>query len=199
MTSEETSAAYEAWRAAEFPAASNTKPTNPKDAIGSAKVPFDLVPDQVLGEVSLALLEGAAKYGAGNWRAAGVRASIYISAARRHLGAFREGQDIDPASGLSHITKAIAGLVVLRDSMLQGNWQDDRPIRAINPDWVDEQNKLGAAILARYPDPKRPFTQAAVEPLDHVPAHQHGVGCGCPPPRPCASCGGFTPRGCQDC
>jgi hypothetical protein len=34
---------------------------------------------------------------------------------------------VSMASGLSHIDKAIASLIVLRDSMLQGNWTDDRP------------------------------------------------------------------------
>ena len=151
-----------------------TKPTNPKDAIGSTKVPFSLVPDQVVGEVALALLEGACKYGAANWRSAGVRASVYVDAARRHLAQFREGQDVDAVSGLSHITKAIAGLVVLRDSMLQGNWVDDRLIRAANLDWVDEQNALAKAILAKFPEPVAPCTQipnvlGAPEPWPFVP------------------------------
>lgn len=147
------------------------KPTNPKDAVGSSKVPYSLVPAQVTGEVAIALLEGACKYGAGNWRAAGVRASIYLDAAARHLAAFREGQDIDPASGLSHVTKAIAGLVVLRDSMMQGNWVDDRPIAAANPDFVEDLNKLGAQVLARYPKPLEGFTQAKhAKPAVEVPA-----------------------------
>lgn len=117
------------------------------------------MPDQVVGEVALALLEGACKYGAANWRDAGVRATVYLDAARRHLADFREGVDIDPASGLSHITKAIAGLVVLRDSMLQGNWVDDRPLRGADPEWLEKQNALAREILARFPTPKQPHTQ----------------------------------------
>ena len=56
----------------------NTKDTNPKDAIGCKKVPIHVIPFQVLNEVGLALLEGSLKYGAYNWRVAGVRASIYF-------------------------------------------------------------------------------------------------------------------------
>ncbi len=190
----ETDQAYAEWRAKEFPAAapSNTKPTNPKDAIGSEKVPLSLVPDQVIGEISLALLEGACKYGAANWRQAGVRASVYVDAARRHLASFREGRDIDPASGLSEITKAIAGLVVLRDSMLQGNWVDDRLLRASDPDWVEKQNEQAKAMLLKFPAPVAPCTQipnvlgSPPTPLDA-------------PLKACISCGGFSPRGCQDC
>ena len=144
-----------------------TKPTNPKDAIGSSKVPFSTVPARVVGEVGLALLEGACKYGRHNYRTAGVRASVYFDASSRHLAAWWEGQDLDPDSGLSHVTKAIASLVVLRDSMLSGNWNDDRP-PAVAGDWVAAQNVTAAAILERYPEPKEAHTQAGVP---FVPKH----------------------------
>ena len=119
------------------------KDSNPKDAVGTAKVPVSTVSMQVMSELTrylsgsvnalvqaelgLAMMEGALKYGRHNYRAVGVRASVYYDAAFRHLSAWNYGQDIDPDSGLSHITKAIATLTVLRDSMIQGNWTDDRP------------------------------------------------------------------------
>lgn len=120
----------------------SSKDTNPKDAVGTAKVPISTVSMQVvdeltqfmgpvdprvLAELGLAMMEGALKYGRHNYRVAGVRASVYYDAAFRHRAAFELGQDIDPDSGLSHITKGIATLTVLRDSMIQGNWTDDRP------------------------------------------------------------------------
>jgi len=113
----------------------NVKDTNPKDAVGTKKVPVSVLPMPVLGEVGLALLEGARKYGRHNYRVAGVRGSVYIDACFRHLASWWEGEDVDPDSGLSHITKAIAGLVVLRDSMLMENWKDDRPPK-IKDRWV---------------------------------------------------------------
>lgn len=103
------------------------KPTNPKDAVGVGRAPISTVPLNVLLEVGNAMLEGARKYGRHNYRAAGVRHSIYVDAVFRHLAAHWEGEDIDKDSGLPHITKAIAALVVLRDSMAQGNDTDDRP------------------------------------------------------------------------
>lgn len=135
----------------------NGKDTNPKDAVGVKKVPFGVLPGPVLGEVALALLEGARKYGRHNWREAGVRASVYLDAAvMRHLEPFWEGEDIDPDSGLSHVTKAIAGLMILRDSMIQGNWVDDRP--PVSPEgWKDELNKIAEEIIDRTPNPKKPF------------------------------------------
>lgn len=134
-----------------------TKPTNPKDAIGSTKTPFSTLSMRVIAEVGVAMLEGACKYGRHNYREAGVRASVYFDAVTaRHLSAWWEGEDIDPDSGLSHVTKAISALVVLRDSMLAGNWIDDRPPKA-EPGWLVALNELAAAIVAKYPNPKPPF------------------------------------------
>lgn len=67
------------------------KPTNPKDAIGSKKMHVSTVPAQVVGELGLAMLEGACRYGRHNYRIAGVRASVYYDAAMRHLMSWWEG------------------------------------------------------------------------------------------------------------
>jgi hypothetical protein len=106
------------------------KDTNPKDAVGIRKVPFSVLPMNVLWHIGLAMLEGALKYGRHNYRAAGVRASVYFDATvARHIMPWWAGEDIDAESGRHHLDKAIASLMVLRDSMLQGNWIDDRPPR----------------------------------------------------------------------
>lgn len=136
------------------------KASNPKDSIGVKKVSIMKLPLQVVMEVSLAMLEGSCKYGAHNYRKAGVRTTVYIDAAvGRHLIPFVEGQDIDPASGIHHVTKAIAGLMVLRDAMLNDKCYDDRPIKANNQNWLEDLNKQAVAILDKYPNPKKPFTQ----------------------------------------
>jgi len=136
-----------------------SKQTNPKDAVGTRKVSVSVLPQQVIGEVGLALLEGARKYGRHNYRAAGVRGSVYFDAAWRHLAAWWEGQDLDPDSGLSHVTKAIAGLMALRDSMIAENWVDDRPPATQKPYWVDGLNKMASDIVDRIPEAKEPFTE----------------------------------------
>ena len=137
------------------------KDTNPKDAIGIRKTPISALPIRVLWRVGLAMLEGAAKYGRHNYRVAGVRASVYFDAVvSRHLFQWWEGEDIDADSGLSHIDKAIAGLMVLRDSMLEGNWVDDRPPACVND--MAQLNDMAGSILDRYAD-KRPvhYTQVS--------------------------------------
>lgn len=136
----------------------DTKDTNPKDAVGTNKVPFSTIPAPVIAEVGLAMLEGARKYGRHNYRVAGVRASVYYDASLRHLTAWWEGEDTDAASGISHVTKAIAGLVVLRDTMINGKWTDDRP-PAVR-DWVDALNMRATEIIAKYPDAKAPYVNA---------------------------------------
>lgn len=102
------------------------KPTNPKDAIGSDKMPLHLWPEtaSVLG--CLGLLDGALKYGRANWREAGVRASIYYDALRRHLSKWFEGQDIDTDSGLPHYAHMLACLAILVDAQTHGKFIDDR-------------------------------------------------------------------------
>jgi Domain of unknown function (DUF5664) len=126
------------------------KDTNPKDAVGCKKAPMSTVSAAVLAEIGVAMLEGAAKYGRHNYRAAGVRASIYYDGTMRHLMAWWEGEDIDPDSGLSHITKAITSLVVLRDAMIQGMCTDDRPPRSA--EFYAELNRRAAEIVERYAD-----------------------------------------------
>lgn len=131
-------------------AAPDSKPTNPKDLIGVRKAPLSPVPGNVIAEIGLGMLEGASKYGRHNYRAVGVRASVYYDAVMRHLISWWEGEDIDADSGMSHVTKAITALVVLRDSMLRGNWADDRP--PVAKPFYEDLNRRAGEILDKYQD-----------------------------------------------
>ena len=135
----------------------NWKDTNPKDAIGIKKIPFSTLPAPVLGEVALAMMEGALKYGRHNYRAVGARSSVYYDAALRHITSWWEGDDIDEDSGISHITKAIACLLVLRDSQMQGNCTDDRPPSS-ESGWIKKQNEIAKGLIEKYPNPPKPYT-----------------------------------------
>lgn len=146
----------------------NTKPSNPKDAIGVAKWrQFMPVPRQVLWEVGVGMLEGAAKYGRHNYRSAGVRASIYVDAAMGHIDQFVEGEDIDKDSGLSHITKAICSLIVLRDAMMNDFWVDDRPPKIADIDGVRAQLTAKVSEI---------FEQHASQKPTHYTDKEHGSG-----------------------
>lgn len=108
------------------------KETNPKDAaaLSQGRVPLGLVPDTFIIATAMGMHEGDLKYGAYNFRIAGVRASIYNDALRRHMAAWWNGEDIDPDSGLPHLWKMASCLAVLIDAREAGLVTDDRPPRA---------------------------------------------------------------------
>ena len=131
-------------------AISDSKPTNPKDAIGVRKAPLSTLPMGVVAEMGAAMLEGAAKYGRHNYRGVGVRASVYFDATMRHLISWWEGEDIDAESGISHVTKALVSLAVLRDAMMQDKCEDDRPPRSAP--FYQELNERCGQTLDRHAD-----------------------------------------------
>lgn len=137
------------------------KETNPKDLVGIKKAPLSTVSPAVLLELGVAMLEGARKYGRFNYRKSGVAASVYYDATIRHLMSWYEGEDLDPDSGLSHITKAIASLSVLRDGMIQGNWIDDRP-PGTPTEFLRHLNEKAGLIVDKYNDPVAPVTAKQV-------------------------------------
>lgn len=126
------------------------KDTNPKDAIGALKAKVSVIPANVIFDIGLGMTEGMVKYGRHNYRGCGVRASVYYDASMGHLMDWWEGEDVDPDSGLSHVTKAIASLVVLRDAMMQDKLTDDRPPRSkvTKRDFNDRAKQ----ILQSHPD-----------------------------------------------
>jgi len=136
-----------------------TKNTNPKDACGIKKVPSWFIPTRPLLMVGLAMMEGARKYGAFNWRKAGVRMSVYYDAIKRHLDSWKEGEDIDPDSEVHHLIKAAACCFVVMDSILMGNCTDDRPIRYPNGLNIKDLNEIAAKLIEKYPDCAKPFLE----------------------------------------
>lgn len=99
---------------------------NPKDVIGSGKLPLHLWPETATVLGSLGLLDGMLKYGRSNWRFAGIRYSRYIDAIRRHANALFEGEDIDPDSGLPHEAHILATIAIIVDAKAAGKLIDDR-------------------------------------------------------------------------
>lgn len=138
----------------------NSKPTNPKDAVGIRKWrQYATVPLTVMTEVGVAMMEGALKYGRHNYRVAGVRASVYVDAAIGHIGQWWEGEDLDPDTKLSHITKAIASLVVVRDAMIQNMLNDDRPPKGQLDQVRANLQAVVDAMFEKYPESVEAFTE----------------------------------------
>lgn len=131
---------------------SSCLPPNPKDLIGCDKLPLHLWPETATALGCLGLLDGALKYGRSNFRAVGVRASIYYDAARRHLNAWFEGEDNDPDSGLPHLAHALATIAIVVDAQAAGKLNDDRMTPGGYRRLVDELTPHVARLNARHAD-----------------------------------------------
>jgi hypothetical protein len=116
----------------------DSKDTNPKDAIGSKKLPLHLIPGSLKVYAAKAFLEGALKYGKYNWRIAGVRTSIYLDAIERHLEKFKNGQWADPDTEVEHLASIIACCGIILDARLVGKLNDDRPPMAPVDNLIDQ-------------------------------------------------------------
>jgi hypothetical protein len=101
---------------------------NPKDLLGAKKPDASKVPAVAIAWESLAMMDGAGKYDAYNWRANKVIASIYVAACKRHLDLWFEGQRTAEDSGCHHLGHARACLGILLDAEATGNLIDDRPL-----------------------------------------------------------------------
>lgn len=130
----------------------NLKNTNPKDLIGSDKLPIHLFPMTAVLFGAVALLDGALKYGRTNWREAGVRASIYYDACMRHLSRWFEGEDLDPDSGIHHLAHAIACIAILIDALEADNLKDDRMYPANYEKTLKEMTKYVKLLKEKYKD-----------------------------------------------
>lgn len=136
------------------------KESNPKDIIGSKKPAIGYVPCAPLFELGAALQSGALKYGAHNWRAIGVRSSVYYNAMMRHIMSWWEGEDSDPESGMPHLMHAAACIFILRDSDLKENLTDDRPLQSVHP--YQHVKDTVEYMLDNCTNPKKPYTQIPV-------------------------------------
>ena len=113
--------------------------TNPKDLIGTTKVPIHTLPPAGIIYGALGMWDGAKKYSSYNWRGNKVIASIYIDAVMRHILSWFDGEDLAQDSQKPHLGHAIACLAILADAIETSNLVDDRPPKGV-----------AAELLARY-------------------------------------------------
>lgn len=130
----------------------STKPTNPKDAIGSDKIPFHLWPETATVEGVLALLDGGLKYGRMNYVPGGAKASIYYDAAMRHLKAWFNGEENTTDSKVSHLGHALACVAILIAARAAGTLEDDRNVEAGYNELVETLTPMVAQLKAQHHD-----------------------------------------------
>jgi len=106
----------------------NTNPNDPKGAAGALKTPLGLIPPYAMEQTAWVHKLGSDKYGPYNWRKTGVCASTYVNAILRHLNAWRDGENLDPESGISHLAHVACSCNILMDADYCGTLQDDRNV-----------------------------------------------------------------------
>lgn len=101
---------------------------NPKTGGAKGRKPqrLDLVPWEPINRISEVYAFGASKYDDHNWRK-GYEWSLSFAALMRHMGAFWEGEDVDPESGLPHVAHAGFHVLTLLAFMEEHGNLDDRP------------------------------------------------------------------------
>lgn len=126
------------------------KDTNPKDAAATTRIPLWLLSPIAKAHWALAQFAGMLKYGAWNWRVAGVRASIYCSAANRHLDAYLSGEELDPVDGTHHLANVMACCAIILDAKAAGKLVDDRPPMVGIRTTYGELETLAATLRDQY-------------------------------------------------
>ena len=79
----------------------------------TGKLRYDLLPAIAEQELVKVLTFGANKYGEENWRLVDNHKKRYYAALRRHVNAWRLGEQIDTESGYHHLAHALCCLVFL--------------------------------------------------------------------------------------
>lgn len=102
---------------------------NPKTLVGAAKVPLHLVPPSATHYLAMAFKDGARKYGPYNWRDKKVSASVYVAAAKRHIDAWWDGENLSPDALVEHLAHVMACCAIILDAKSVGMLNDDRPTR----------------------------------------------------------------------
>lgn len=86
---------------------------------------MDLIPAGAALEIAKVFTFGAKKYAPNNWRG-GFDWSRLIGALERHIAAFKEGEDLDPESGLPHMAHAGCCVMMLLEHQRLNYGVDDR-------------------------------------------------------------------------
>lgn len=92
--------------------ASQNTTTGPRKFDGG-KLEYGLVPPLALKEMVKVLTFGAEKYERENWKKVPDSKRRYFDALQRHVWAWKEGEVIDPESGIHHLAHAACCLFFL--------------------------------------------------------------------------------------
>lgn len=119
--------------------------TNPKKQFGDKSIPLNLWPALASAYGALGLYNGKLKYGMSNFNATPVEASIYIAGAKRHLEAWAEGEEFDPADNVPNLGGVLANIAILIEARAAGTLIDDRKL---GTGYLKEREALKAIVAS---------------------------------------------------
>lgn len=122
---------------------------NPKDRVGSKKLPYWVVPQTAIMHLTMGMRDGGYKYGPFNFRETRVVAEIYLDACRRHLTMWEAGEEYADDSQVHHLGHAMACLAILIDTLEHGQLIDNRPK---SPAVIELMKRLHAQIAEEKRD-----------------------------------------------
>ena len=79
------------------------------------KLQYGLLPPKALKDVVEVLTFGAEKYEPDNWKRVPDANRRYFDAAMRHLWAYKEGEQLDPETGVSHLAHATCCILFMNE------------------------------------------------------------------------------------
>jgi hypothetical protein len=124
---------------------------NPKDRVGSKKLPYWVVPDTAIMHLTMGMRDGGYKYGPHNYRETAVVAMIYADAMLRHIACWKAGEDYADDSNVHHLGHAMACAAILIDTMEHGKLIDNRPK---SPETLALLKRLHKQIAEEKRDPE---------------------------------------------
>lgn len=139
-----------------LPETASTPSLNPKQGVGSQKLPLHLVSPLATSYMAVGLANGAGKYGAGNFKGTEVLLSIYLAATLRHLFAFMEGEEFDPVDGTPHLGAVMANMAIIVDARAVGTLVDDRIIAGGYLKEIEALTEIYQGLLELHKD-RNPF------------------------------------------
>ena len=79
----------------------------------AGKLRYDLVPPAAIKAIADVLTYGADKYAPNSWQTVSNGETRYTAAMMRHFEAYREGEELDPETGKSHLSHCLCNLAFL--------------------------------------------------------------------------------------
>lgn len=109
--------------------------------LDKGKLDYSLLPPLALEELTKVMMMGKDKYGRNTWQKLPDWRNRYFAALQRHLWAWKKGEEIDPESGLSHLSHVLTNAAFMSELERKEKESEEKEINK------DQLMKLGSIIF----------------------------------------------------